>query len=139
MVRSSVCIGRGVSLQLAVQSDRGDDRPYSLQSAQGTVQSVPTRRVYPRLVITANSIVAEKSNAERYCTHFSAFDLSAKPGFFFIRVSLVSKPLGRGDAKIAWAEDSIGSEIFDISNSFRAGPVLPFDFIDVKTGRIGFR
>jgi len=48
---------------------------------------------------------AEKSNAERYATHFSAFDLSAKPGFFFIRVSHVSKPLKRGDAEIVEAED----------------------------------
>jgi hypothetical protein len=44
--------------------------------------------------------VAEKLNAERYDTHFSAFDLSAKPGFFFIRVSLVSKPLRRGVAEV---------------------------------------
>jgi hypothetical protein len=100
---------------------------------------VPTRWVFPRLVITVNSVRAEKSNAERFGTHFSAFDLSAKPGFFFIRVSLVSMPLKRGDAEIAWAGDRIGSQTFDISNSFRAGPVLPFDFIDAKTGRIGFR
>jgi hypothetical protein len=50
--------------------------------------------------------MAEKSNAERYCTHFSAFDLSADSGFFFIRVSHASKPLRRGDAEIAEAEDS---------------------------------
>ena len=49
---------------------------------------------------------AEKSNAERYATHFSAFDLSAKPGFFFIRVGHVSTPLKRVDAEIAEAEDS---------------------------------
>jgi hypothetical protein len=50
--------------------------------------------------------MAEKSNAEIYGTHFSAFNLSALPGFFFIRVSLVSKPLKRGVAEIAEAEDS---------------------------------
>jgi hypothetical protein len=54
---------------------------------------------------TGPHVPAEISNTERYCTHFSAFDLSAKPGFFFIRVSLVSKPLNRGDAEIAEAED----------------------------------
>jgi hypothetical protein len=48
-------------------------------------------------------------------------------------------PLKRGDAEIAEAEDSIGSETFDISNSFRADPLLPFDFIDAKSGRIRFR
>jgi hypothetical protein len=36
-----------------------------------------------RLVLTANSVVAEKSNAERYDTHFSAFDVSAQSGFWF--------------------------------------------------------
>ena len=64
----------------------------------------PTRWVYPRLSFTAISIAAEISNAERYSTHFSAFDLSAKPGFFFIRISRVSMPLKRGDAEIAEAE-----------------------------------
>lgn len=47
--------------------------------------------------------------------------------------------LEKGSAAIAEFEDSIGSETYDISKSFRAGPVLPFDFIDAKTGRIGFR
>jgi hypothetical protein len=41
----------------------------------------------------STNCMAEKSNAERYSTHFSAFDLSALSGFFFSRVSLVSKPL----------------------------------------------
>ncbi|MFN7662549.1 MAG: hypothetical protein ACK5PQ_02360, partial [Alphaproteobacteria bacterium] len=35
-------------------------------------------------VLTANSVVAEKSNAERYDTHFSAFDLSAQSGFLVL-------------------------------------------------------
>ena len=43
----------------------------------------PTRWRFPRLVITAISMVAEKSNAERCRTHFSAFDLSANSGFFY--------------------------------------------------------
>jgi hypothetical protein len=47
--------------------------------------------------------------------------------------------LEKGSAAIAEFEDSIGSETYDISSSFRAGPVLPFDFIDAKSGRIGFR
>jgi hypothetical protein len=47
--------------------------------------------------------------------------------------------LERGSAAIAEFEESIGSKTHDISSSFRAGPVLPFDFIDAKTGRIGFR
>ena len=47
--------------------------------------------------------------------------------------------LERGAAAISEFEDSIGSTTYDISSSFRAGPVLPFDFIDAKTGRIGFK
>ncbi|MFN7291832.1 MAG: ankyrin repeat domain-containing protein [Pirellula sp.] len=50
-----------------------------------------------------------------------------------------SSLLEKGSAAIAEFEDSIGSETYDISSSFRAGPVLPFDFIDAKSGRIGFR
>ena len=43
--------------------------------------------------------------------------------------------LEKSSAAIAEFEDSIGSETYDISSSFRAGPVLPFDFIDAKSGR----
>lgn len=43
--------------------------------------------------------------------------------------------LEKSFAAIAEFEDSIGSETYDISSSFRAGPVLPFDFIDAKSGR----
>jgi hypothetical protein len=32
--------------------------------------------------VPAKSILAETSNAERYETHFSAFDVYAKSGFF---------------------------------------------------------
>jgi hypothetical protein len=44
----------------------------------------------------------------------------------------------KGEKAIQEYERSIGSDSYDVSRSFRAGPVLPFDYLDARSGRIGF-
>jgi len=44
----------------------------------------------------------------------------------------------KGEKAIQEYERSIGSDSYDVSKSFRAGPVLPFDYLDARSGRIGF-